>query len=385
MKKACIVFLIDALGWEILAKSGVEFPEFREKRRLKTVLGYSGAAIPSLLSGRPPGETGHWAMYFHAPQSSPFSATRLVSWLPRRILRRKLSSAFLKWLVEVRAGIKGYYSLYEIPFEYFRFFDLCEKKNIFSENGLNACPNIFDELSGNGIEYRVWDWRAREEENFKEFTQELRAGILQFFFFYTPELDAVIHKFGTGSERVVEKLRLLSEMVTESAQTASEYYDDVHILVVSDHGMVDTTSVIDSSVFLDTVKFSMPDDYLVFLDSTMARFWFSNKEARESFSSRLSALKSGRILTVDELKQLGAYFPDGRFGELIFLTSPGTLIVPSFMGKEPLKAMHGFHPSHPGCDALAAGNHSLPDLSSILDIFGLIKSEISWLKRRSET
>ncbi|MCK5619391.1 MAG: nucleotide pyrophosphatase, partial [Candidatus Krumholzibacteria bacterium] len=56
-----IVLLIDALGWEIAER--FEFCKGLSLRRapLGTVLGYSSAAIPSLLSGALPSEHGAWA------------------------------------------------------------------------------------------------------------------------------------------------------------------------------------------------------------------------------------------------------------------------------------------------------------------------------------
>ena len=53
-----------------------------------------------------------------------------------------------------------------------------------------------------------------------------------------------------------------------------------------------------------------------------------------------------------ELRQLRTYFPDGYFGELIFLVKEGVLIVPSHMGERPIRAMHGYHPSDPNSDAI---------------------------------
>jgi hypothetical protein len=54
---------------------------------------------------------------------------------------------------------------------------------------------------------------------------------------------------------------------------------------------------------------------------------------------------------------------------VIFLLSPGGLIVPSFMGREAIHAMHGYDPNDPfskGCFMTNDDNAALP--SSILDL-----------------
>ena len=84
-------------------------------------------------------------------------------------------------------------------------------------------------------------------------------------------------------------------------------------------------------------------------------------------------MKGGRILSEMELKTMGAYWPDGRFGELIFLVDPGVMIVPSHMGQKSLAAMHGYHPNDPSADAIFLSNVNLEKKPVHLkDIFPLM-------------
>jgi hypothetical protein len=76
----------------------------------------------------------------------------------------------------------------------------------------------------------------------------------------------------------------------------------------------------------------------------------------------------------DELKRLGTYFPDGAFGELIFLVKEGVLIVPSHMGERPIRAMHGYHPSEKHSFATFCSSQEVPEeLTAIPHICGLMK------------
>ena len=102
-------------------------------------------------------------------------------------------------------------------------------------------------------------------------------------------------------------------------------------------------------------------DYAAFYDSTMARFWFLNDTARNPMVRLLSNHAKGRILSEAELKAFGTYFEDGQYGELIFLMNSGIQIVPSFMGINPVKGMHGYHPSDPDSKASLASNKPIPE------------------------
>ena len=90
-----LVFLVDALGWEIVEQFGFGRDEFAVRSPLGTVLGYSAAAIPSLLSGATPAEHGSWAMFRRADTRGSFDFMRHVprlphplEWRARRWVRR---------------------------------------------------------------------------------------------------------------------------------------------------------------------------------------------------------------------------------------------------------------------------------------------------------
>jgi hypothetical protein len=67
-------------------------------------------------------------------------------------------------------------------------------------------------------------------------------------------------------------------------------------------------------------------------------------------------------------------FADRYFGELIFLINEGVLIVPSHMGKRPIRGMHGYHPSEKQSYAVLCTNREKisDDISAIPDIFRLM-------------
>jgi hypothetical protein len=100
-------------------------------------------------------------------------------------------------------------------------------------------------------------------------------------------------------------------------------------------------------------------DYLAVYDSTMARYWFFNEAARRDITALLKKTDCGRVLPDEELRALGVFFDDRRFGEVIFLLRPGWIFSKSdFNGPQWKPAgMHGYHPDDSYSDAIFLSSH----------------------------
>jgi hypothetical protein len=126
--------------------------------------------------------------------------------------------------------------------------------------------------------------------------------------------------------------------------------------------MANCDELVDLKAKIDALPVKMEKDYAVVYDSTMARFWFFNENARNLIHAALKQVPEGRIMPDDELKRYRALFPDRKFGETIFLMREGVLIVPSHMGERPIRAMHGYHPTDPQSYATLCTNQpAIPD------------------------
>lgn len=378
MKAVLPLFVfIDACGWEILRDRPFARGIAPLRRPLRSVFGYSSACIPSILSGAWPEQHRNWCYFVHDPERSPFRALRPLSWLPRWITSRRI---FRRWLSKLLRGpmrFKGYFDLYNVPFKHIHRFDFTEKKSPLQPGGMNRGPNIFDHLEEAGVAYHVSEPARGEVGNLKALQADIATERLDFAFLYWPDLDGLMHRVGNASPLVGEKLDRYEVQLAELLATAREHYEEVKLYVFSDHGMANCTRLLDLRRRLEALPVSMPRDYAVVYDSTMARFWFFNEKARELITASLRGVTEGRILPDDELREMGTFFPDRYFGELIFLVEEGTLIVPSDMGEKPLAAMHGYHPDAPqSYAALLTNVADVPsDIAAIPHIHGLMRQE----------
>jgi type I phosphodiesterase/nucleotide pyrophosphatase len=386
MKNVLPLFVfIDALGWEIIRDEPFAAFCAPRRRRLTSVFGYSSACVPSIVSGKWPSEHHNWCYFVYDPKRSPFSSLRHLRWLPRTLSSRRRVRRQISKLVKARLKFRGYFDLYNMPFRYISKFDFSEKKSPLKPGGMNRGTNIFDYLEEHEIEYHSSDPDKSEAENTAALIQDIRAERMDFAFVYWPELDGLLHFVGNKSHRIPAKLRDYQQRIEGILALAQRHYSEVRLYIFGDHGMANCNDFLDLRAKVQQLDLKMFRDYAVVYDSTMARFWFFNDRARTEVTRLLAGVRQGRILSDEELKEMGTFFADHRFGELIFLVKEGVLIVPSDMGERPLRAMHGYHPDDKhSYAALCTNQPALPDsVTAIPHMYDLMVQDAEYAKERN--
>ncbi len=332
--------------------------------------------MPSILTGQETEGHGHWSFFYKKQGPSPFESLRWLRHLPTQITDRGRVRSRLSKLFARRLGYQGYFQLYNVPFEHIDEFDYCEKKDLFKAGGINKGDSIFDRLDKEGVPYHVSDWRASEDANVASLSAAITTRSIQFAFLYMADLDGLLHQVGKDSSEVDEKLRAYETRLRGIIDTGKANYDDVRIFVCSDHGMATVHTHIDVMEHIEALPLCFGEDYLATYDSTMARFWFNTPAARETVTAALARIPQGRVLTREDLSELGCRFDGDQYGELIFLVDPGVIIVPSHMGTKPIAGMHGYHPDDADSDAALLSNVPPPvQAECITDIFHIMTAE----------
>ncbi len=375
MKTLGLFVFIDALGWEVLRRH----PEFLSdlapgRKPLETILGYSSACDPSIISGLTPSQHKLWSSYYYLPDGgSPFEWTRILGFLPRSVTSRARVRHYLSKLVGKVCGIKGYFQLYNVPFHLLPLFHYAEWKRIWEPGGLPQGTSIFDMMSVAGQKWYVHDSRRNDEGKLAELHQAISKAEISMAYISLGKLDALMHAEGTRTPKVGGLLSWYDARIREVFEAAQRAYGDVRLYVFTDHGMHDIHTGYDLQKEVEELGLRFGKDYVAFYDSTMGRFWALNPRAGDRLTSLLATHPMGRILPPEELQQLGVYFPDAQYGDIIFLMNSGVQIAPSFMGRKAIAGMHGFHPSDPESTAMICSNLALPSsLTRIQQIFGLM-------------
>lgn len=386
MKEVLPLFImIDACGWEIVRNDPFAKNFAPTRKKLESVFGYSSTCVPSILSGRWPDEHRNWCYFVFDPRNSPFKSLKPFRWLPRFITSRRIFRRYLTKFVKVQLKFRGYFDLYNIPFKYIHLFDFTEKKSPLKPRGMNRGPNIFDFLEERDIPYFVTEPLKPEEDNRDRLIRDVEAERIDFAFQYWAGLDGLLHMVGNDSPEIPRKLRMYEGWIETVLKAAREHYKEVRLYIFSDHGMANCDEHLDLKAKIDALDLKMGEDYAVVYDSTMARFWFFQDDAKCRIIEVLQGEPQGRIMPDKELKGFRAYFDDHYFGELVWLAKEGVLIVPSHMGERPIRAMHGYHPHDPHTYAtLFTNQDSVPDeVTHIPHIYNLMERDAALAKGKN--
>ena len=373
-----VVVLVDALGWSLAGADPALAALLPHRRPLATALGFSSGALPTAFTGRPPREHGRWLMYRRAAGASPFAGFGLLRWLPARLRQGHRLSRWLTRLV-ARRGVRGYFHLYDVPRAELPAFDLAERADIFAPGGL-PCDSLWDALERRRVRWRRWNWRTPEAVAFAELRARVEHGDDDLLFLYTAELDACLHREGSRGGGVRAQLARYADWLGGVRDAAARRGRPLWLYLCSDHGMVDVRERVDVMAALAPLPVRRGRDYLAFFDSTMARFWWRTPAARAAVRAALADEPRGRWLEPEELAREGADFADHAYGDDVFLLRPGALLLPSFMGRTPVAAMHGYDPSHPDMPGLLASNRPLPDdVHHLRDLRRFLEAELDAL------
>lgn len=357
-----LAVFIDAYGWRVAERHPLLPDELVERRPLDTVFGYSSSCDPTILTGSMPRAHGHFTFFRYAPDTSPFRSLaplwRLLSWLPASLTNRGRLRRYLSRVVGRVLGVTGYFQLYAAPFDRLPLFDYTERRDLYRPGGINGGQlTVFDRLQSADVPFFCSNWRQTDTDNLRDMDAALASGTPRFAYLFLGALDAVLHREGTAGPGVATTVAGYDAGLRRLLATARSQYDDISLMVFSDHGMTDITSTCDLQAVIDALGLVYGKDYAAIYDSTMARFWFMHDEARTQITSALAGVRTGRILTDDDLARYECDFPGRQYGELFFLLQPGILMLPSDLGRAPLAGMHGFAPEDPDSTAFFGATH----------------------------
>jgi len=329
---------------------------FRFKRRVKTELGYSLTCHSSVYSGVYPDKHKVWFFWKYSPHSSPFKWIRKLHLdkLPHTKYTKFLCFAATKLVTPTK-------SLFGIPFYYITFWGLWHTliKYWSYLDATEYYQTIFDILEANNIQFEVIYGAKVPLSGIK------RHQIKPWTYIFIGDIDLLTHKYGQDSMPTRKRLREIDETLRKTYKLFEKEYSDFYFICFSDHGQCKVKGNVDLHALFRSHDKSL-DDYVHFVDSTFARFWFRDEKEEKEVREILSDLHDrGFILTEELLKKYNLCMPDNRYGDLIFyLDAPyifdhGNL---SVMGKQfsvSAVEMHGYLPDYPESDGIFVSNREV--------------------------
>ncbi|MCH2109155.1 MAG: alkaline phosphatase family protein [Polyangiaceae bacterium] len=374
MKRRVLFVFIDAFGPRQQERFGARLAQFKYRRSLKGVLGYTSGALPAILTGTAPCIHGRACLFScAATQDSLLSPLGWLGLLPSVIHEQpRLRQWASQWLKKKR-GFTGYLDLHKVPPDLFKYFDLPEKEDLFYAKEIGGQPTFLQQARAAGLSVFAAPWQLPEKERWRKVHEELAHTAPDLTFLYAAELDRVLHAEGNRGSQAEQVIADISANIERAQECLQSKPGELLTIIVGDHGMSDVLAHVDPTT---VTQHFQPGS--VFVDATMIRFYGTPQDIDLSEKLIADASWPGTFLREEGLR--AAEFPTtgSPFGKAIFVLDEGVSFSPSFLGKAP-QGMHGYtsefesHAAAISADApLPEGLHSLTDLSGwVLDSLNL--------------
>ena len=152
------------------------------RQPLRTVLGFSSGAIPTILTGKTPAQTLHWNLFYYDPQGSPFRWLKWFQFLPDFVFEHRITQKIVKELGRHVLGMGPLFECFVSP-RLLPWFNWVEKKNIYDKGGISGAPSIFDHLAEQGVPYKVYSYHHQgDDEILEQAAQDVRVASREFLF-----------------------------------------------------------------------------------------------------------------------------------------------------------------------------------------------------------
>ncbi len=317
--------------------------------------GYSGRLIPTFgfepdgayLAGLFPDQCDGGAHFWKDPDKSPYSFTK---YLPKRLEKIEgMSGKVIRKILTKYIRLKKGYKYEFMPVAPFNVLEnMAPVPSFFPpEEKTHNCEDIFSICQRENIGF-LFHGSPQNRVDVKSGAAALEKNLYypyRFAFWHVGDLDKMGHRFGPNSiERKIATIKV-DETIETVVRFLKKRYEKVNLLIFGDHGMAEVRKYIDIPAHLKNSGIFKTDPPLFFLDSTMARFWFTKKQQKEEICNALGELEGGKILTQDDLTKYHLLYNHNKFADLIFLAESGSLLSPNyFQGHERIKGMHGYSP-----------------------------------------
>ncbi len=362
-KEVTCYILLDAFKEEYMEHTlFIKNVKKRYQSKIEEEFGFE-SQLPAMFSGVYPETSNICTMWLYSPNTSIYKYFKnFLGFIDNTYSMkfRNLVRKLFGWvcLLSQKTKITKHYPLVRydpiyIPFNLLPYFDISGKITEIRQGYLNNIKTLFDIINKENKKFLYAGGTVDGfflSHNYKKSIKKAINIITtgkdpDFILFWVGDSDAFGHTYGPTSEETNNVHKLEDMFVKDIYNFLKSRYEVVNLIIASDHGMVKVTNTINIWEKLRNLSVKLEKDYLVFLDSPMARFWFFNEKAKREIKEMLEKLNCGKILTKEDYEKYSIRFADNRYGDLIWLANPGTLIFPNFFGwNKPVKGMHGYAP-----------------------------------------
>ena len=359
-----VFILIDAFRWDYidprktpnlfkLAQEGVYV------QRIKPGVGFCERT--EILTGTRPDKSLNFTSIGYSPRSSPYRKYKnlitSLSFLDKYEILSSKIRIFLNLFFQ-RRGVK--LRTYNIPFSFLSFFDLTEDRVDHRQNKAFLYESLLDVMRESGKQVFYDSFTALGMPSNGDDNKRIRLMIdkadqdYDLYLLYMGEADSIGHIYGPYSEEAKKMVARVDKKIEILVDSFYKRNEDSVFILLGDHGMapVHTYFNVKDRVEKNAQRHDLKTgkDYLMFLDSTLARFWCFNNNSIRVFSNMLSEapfVNLGRVVEKNLASKQHIPYCNRTYGDMIWWANKGVMIYPDFYHLEGnVRGMHGYTPDH---------------------------------------
>jgi len=386
-----VLILVDAFRWDYINKTNTPFLYNLSKKniyvkRIKPGVGFCERT--EIFTGMRPIQSKNFTALGYDPEKSFYRKYRIIlkalSYITNlQILDEKL---FRKVLNRIFKFLGANFQTYQIPLDLLKYFDLTEDKLDHYEEQAFISESIFDIMRKNNKIFFYNSFTALKMKKIKTDTEQERINLLfkninnniELYLLFLGELDIIGHLYGPNSDITKIKISEMDKKIKKIIEKFKKKSDNTKFIILGDHGMLEVNKYLDLiKLIKENTSLKINKDFVVFLDSTIARFWCFNEKTKIEIKGLLSHepfSKYGTVINKQIAKEFNIPYTDKRYGDIIWWANPGVLIFPDYFHKyQKYKGMHGYNPkdenSHGFCIISYNGcKNSIIEEGELIDI-----------------
>jgi len=302
-----------------------------------------------LFSGRYPDTSNNFSAFVFDPERSPFTWVKNLGPLGSMIKPRKVMvparwgiARMTKWITDAYHADPAW-----IPPKFLPFFRPCEDMKPIHEPGALGATSIFDLCREHGLTYRYLAHPVSGDDNdvHRTLVRELREG--KPYDLYVAQFsvcDQQGHVHGPFSDAMQKGyLRDLDQKFASIHAALSQSYDSWDLFICGDHGMGPVERQVDVLAALEGIDAEPGKDYVVFVNSTLAVFWYNTEKGRRAVEEAIARIPGTHL--VDEAERRRRRIPlDRQWGDRMLAAEPGVLFWPDYfhVTDSRILGMHGY-------------------------------------------
>ncbi len=345
-------------------------------KKLRSTTGFTQRT--AIFTGTKGTESGAFTMFNFDAENSPFqflkrdgrwrrmrATAAIEKGLPsisglrrvKRLLREghdRHEQAYRSWIQTESKKFACHAPPAYIPFGILPLLGVSEDHRPIHMAGAYPDETIFDKLCEKQITYKFFMYPAvnGEDERVLEMLLREAGSSTRMLLGQFSDSDALVHACGPSSRK---RREVTGEIDRKLREIAARYGSETTWVMIGDHGMTDVVEEIDVVAAVEGFAKSQGvrtgKDFVMFLDSTMARFrWLSGKGRQ--FVERipeLSALQNkGRFIDDAMAARYAIPIRDRKYGDLIWWANTGVLVFPDYFHDRYTRnrGMHGYDSDH---------------------------------------